>query len=93
MIPFAGYRFHDGNVYDMGGSAFLWSSSPVDGLAHGLGVDPNDVDAYKYDIRANAHSVRCFKDSSENSLFEREDITICNKKDDKDCVTMMDRNL
>ena len=64
---FAGNRNHDGNVYNMGDNAYLWSSSPVDDNAHGLNVDPNNVNANKNDNRANAHSVRCFKHSSVDS--------------------------
>ena len=52
----------------MGDNAYLWSSSPVDDDARGLSVDPSNVSADKGDNRANAHSVRCFKDSSAKSL-------------------------
>ena len=67
-IPFAGSRDNAGRAYLLGSDAYLWSSSPVDDNAHGLYLYPSGVNASKSDSRAHAHSVRCFKDSSENSI-------------------------
>ena len=65
-IPFAGYRHNNANVYGIGVYADLRSSSPSvgNGLARGFCLDPNKVSALSSVSRANAYSVRCFKDSA-----------------------------
>ena len=64
-IPFAGLRDYDAYVNDVGSSALLWSSSPIVGLggARYFFLDPNEANTNSYFSRANAYSVRCFKDS------------------------------
>ena len=64
-IPFAGYRNLNAKVYVIGDSAYLWSSSPNAGneFARCFGLDPDGASAYNGSYRANAFSVRCFKDS------------------------------
>ena len=64
-IPFAGYRNRGAKVYDMGSSAFLWSSSPDLGnvFARFFYFGPNGAYAGSDYGRAYAFSLRCFKDS------------------------------
>ena len=65
-IPFAGSRYYyDAKVFSMGSYAYLWSSSPRVGNDYArrfyLGPDGAHVNG-SYD-RADADSLRCFKDS------------------------------
>lgn len=67
-MPFAGYRdYGDGDVYDQGGSAYYWSSSPrgryTPEYAWGLYFDPDYVNPSDDYYRAYGQSIRCFKDS------------------------------
>lgn len=66
-MPFAGYRdYGDGDVYDQGGAAYYWSSSPRGGLpeyAWNLIIDPSIVYPSSSDNHTNGQSLRCFKDS------------------------------
>ena len=65
-IPFAGYRqYHDAKVYGMGNFASLWSSSPYvgDDDARSFYLDPREANADDRYDRADAYSLRCFKDS------------------------------
>ena len=67
MIPFAGLRGNDARVNGVGGYAYLWSSSPYAGNdnVRYFYLYPNEAGANRYgSYRANAFSVRCFKDSS-----------------------------
>ncbi len=66
-IPFAGWRhYSDASVYDMGGVAYLWSSSPYSASnpsSRYLYLPVDDcLDMGDY-YRAIAYSVRCFYDS------------------------------
>ena len=65
-IPFAGLRNNsDAKVYIMGNLALLWSSSPRVGNddARFFYLDPNGAHANSNNGRADAFSLRCFKDS------------------------------
>ena len=64
-IPFAGYRDNPALVYGLGGYANLWSSSPDAGdeNARNFYLNPNAAGAYGSSSRADAFSVRCFKNS------------------------------
>jgi len=63
LIPFAGRRDNDdANVYNVGSSARLWSSSLHVSLARYLYIYSSNVYVYSASSRAYGLSVRCFKD-------------------------------
>lgn len=66
QIPFAGYRYGDGSLYDQGDYANLWSSSPYvgDENARYFRMFEYDANAKSYDRRTVGFPVRCFKDSA-----------------------------
>jgi uncharacterized protein (TIGR02145 family) len=64
VLP-AGYRFHDGNSFNLRGSAALfWSSSPYSSsTAHDLQFDYNNATVnHTVNTRSYGRSVRCMKD-------------------------------
>ena len=65
-IPFAGTRLdNDAKVFNVGYTAYLWSSSPYVGSdnARSFYLDPIAANANISYVRALGFSVRCFKDS------------------------------
>ena len=65
-MPFAGMRSRNASVYYQGSYGYYWSSSPNDSdSASNLELLSSSVDADGDNFRANADSVRCFKDSFE----------------------------
>lgn len=68
LLPLAGYRdYNAGKVYDTGGYAHYWSSSPRGGSnpygAWDLSFGSSNVYPSTTRFRANGQSVRCFKNS------------------------------
>ncbi|MDR2190823.1 MAG: hypothetical protein LBP53_06745 [Candidatus Peribacteria bacterium] len=67
LLPPAGYRDYTSlaSIYGQGsnGNGYYWSSSPDGTYARGLRLSTSFVDAYGHDNRANAFSLRCFKNS------------------------------
>ena len=67
LVPFAGDRNHiAAKVYDLGSSAYLWSSSPYSAetpYSRYLFLDVYGDMGMGYDRRADAYSVRCVYDS------------------------------
>ena len=63
-IPFAGARYYDAKVFDVGRYANLLSSSPNAGneFAHHFSLYSHGALAYDGDGRAFGFSIRCFKD-------------------------------
>ena len=75
QIPFAGGRKnYDGLLNGVGSSAGLWSSSPVigsDGAARRFTMSEYEAFADSDADRALGYSVRCFKDYSEITTFDK----------------------
>lgn len=61
FFPAAGYRYHDGNVYDRGKSGHYWSSRPFDTISNYLNVAIGSVYLNSYK-RAHGYYVRCVQE-------------------------------
>ena len=96
-IPFAGRLNINGELVWVWKFGYLWLSSPSDEYASLLYINTNGVVKVLDYFRGDGYPVRCFKNTIDTPASpddrEWEDITICDKDDNTDCITMMDRNL
>lgn len=62
-MPMAWNRFSDASIGNVGSYGFYWSSTPYDDNACDLSFYPSSISPQGATYRANAFSVRCFKDT------------------------------